>query len=534
MRPERSSLLAWARCQIAGIALCLAFLFLQKTGAVAANPSPAEQTAVLFNSSDPASAALAHFYAQQRKIPEDQIVGVPCPQTEEISRETFDGQIADPLRAAFLARGWWLPEDSEHPERGLRSSRIRYLAVIRGIPLRVGETLGYAGDDPTGPQAVRTRNEASVDSELVLLGRWNRSISGAIENPYFGSFTPVADTGATGLLMVGRLDGPTPELVRQRILEALRAEQTGLKGFVWVDARGGAEGPYAEGDRWLDQAARQARRHGFPVVYDRLEPCFPEGFPMRNVAVYFGWYAEHCCGPFKEPCFLPGAVAVHIHSFSALSLRDPHRNWCAPLLAAGAAATAGNVAEPFLALTPNLDIFWQRLRAGYTFAESGWMSERVLSWMTTFIGDPLYRPFPETPEKSVADLWTTYASAAVRWGRDSAGAAAELQAAARKSRSGILWEGLGLLHEHAGEMAAAEAAWEAARAAYSDPADRLRVLAWEWGILCRTAKKGRLDALARAGRSLVRGRSEAVWWEALAGAGGAGAGSVASPPEGTR
>jgi hypothetical protein len=30
---------------------------------------------------------------------------------------------------------------------------------------------------------------------------------------------------------------------------------------------------------------------------------------------------------------------------------------------------------------------------GYTFGEAAWAAQPVLSWQTTVIGDPLYRPF---------------------------------------------------------------------------------------------------------------------------------------------
>ena len=123
---------------------------------------------------------------------------------------------------------------------------------------------------------------------------------------------------------------------------------------------------------------------------------FPEGYPMRYAALYLGWYSEKIGGPFVRPGFrfLPGAIAVHIHSFSAATVRDPKANWVGPLLDLGAAATVGNVYEPYLSLTPHLDILEERLRLGFTFAEAAYSSQRVLSWMTTFVGDPLYRPFP--------------------------------------------------------------------------------------------------------------------------------------------
>jgi hypothetical protein len=68
----------------------------------------------------------------------------------------------------------------------------------------------------------------------------------------------------------------------------------------------------------------------------------------------------------------------------------------APLVTRGAAATTGNVYEPYLDLTPHLDVLNERLLQGFTFAESVYMSLKVLSWMTTVVGDPLYRPFAGT------------------------------------------------------------------------------------------------------------------------------------------
>ena len=116
--------------------------------------------------------------------------------------------------------------------------------------------------------------------------------------------------------------------------------------------------------------------------------------------------------------FERGAVAAHIHSFSASTLRDPRKNWCAPLIAAGAAATIGNVYEPYLGLTTAFDVFFDRLRAGFTFAESCYMGQRFLSWMNTFVGDPLYRPFAPadgTSEATPKNEWDAYRVGARAW-----------------------------------------------------------------------------------------------------------------------
>jgi hypothetical protein len=58
-------------------------------------------TLVVYNSSDPSSAALAAFYAKRRGIPPEHIVGLGCPASDEISRAQYDETIAEPLRRIF-------------------------------------------------------------------------------------------------------------------------------------------------------------------------------------------------------------------------------------------------------------------------------------------------------------------------------------------------------------------------------------------------------------------------------------------------
>ena len=149
------------------------------------------------------------------------------------------------------------------------------------------------------------------------------------------------------------------------------------------------------GDAWLAEIPEQLHKVGVPVVCDDSPGLFPPGYPMTDCALYYGWYAGQVTGPFAQPefRFVSGAVAVHIHSFSGATLRDPNANWVAPLVAHGAAATIGNVYEPYLQLTAHLDVFNDRLLHGFTFAESAYMSMPALSWMSVMVGDPLYRPY---------------------------------------------------------------------------------------------------------------------------------------------
>jgi tetratricopeptide (TPR) repeat protein len=103
--------------------------------------------------------------------------------------------------------------------------------------------------------------------------------------------------------------------------------------------------------------------------------------------------------------FMPGAFAYHLHSFSAATLRSTKRQWVGPLLEKGATATMGFVAEPFLGGTPNIATFFERFTfSGFTFGEAAYASQYCVSWQTTVVGDPLYRPFGRSAAELNDDL----------------------------------------------------------------------------------------------------------------------------------
>ncbi len=462
----------------------------------------AAATLVVFNESDPESRELAFFYALKRGIPKDQVIGLPCATAEQISREEYDTRIAEPLRRLFTTNFWWTQRDPESPLGPVATNKIRFVALMRGIPLKIAGTTGYPGDKATGPEPIASRNEAAVDSELAVLGFPTRTISGAFNNPYFRSYLPIVDADRPELLLVCRLDGPSAAIVRKMIVDSLEAEKTGLNGFTYVDARGlnADSGGLLEGDKWMLAVAKKARERGAPVILDNGPGMFPDAYPLRHAANYFGWYSEHVAGPFAEPGFqfAPGAIACHIHSFSADTVRDRTKNWVGPLLNAGAAATLGNVYEPYLALTPQLDIFHERLQGGFTFAESAYMAQRALSWMTTFVGDPLYRPYPARAKIGNSE-WDAYRSGAQAWfkgGRKTGQAA--LAQSGKRLRSGVVYEGLGLLELTADEKTDALAAFQQARKFYKRPDDIIRVAIHEVILLMSAKRTSDAHALARA------------------------------------
>lgn len=470
----------------------------------------AAATVVVYNQNVPESAALAKFYAQKRNIARDHLVALDCPADEEISRDQFDRTIAAPLRAIFRKRKWWTQLSDEHPEMGVSSNSIRFVALIKGMPLKIRAQPDYPGDKK-GPVPIGDRNEASVDSELAALGRYTREISGAQTNPYYNSSLDIHSFGEPGILLVCRLDAPSAATVRRMITDAIAAEKYGLWGRAYIDRSRNTTPGMEIGDEWLGAIIRDVHKVGIPVVNEETPAVFPNGYAMSDCSLYYGWYAGAVTGPFLRPefRFVPGAIAVHIHSFSAATLRDPNANWVGPLLQKGAAATLGNVYEPYLQLTAHLDIFNARLLQGFTFAESAYMSMRVLSWMSVMVGDPLYRPFvswqsetENAPGKS--SPWQAYH----RFALDNVAVEpAEYRKKARifasRSDNGAVIEDLGMVEYTEGNYDAALGYFRQARTIYKKLDDLLRVVLEQASTLIKQEKPGAALALLRSVLSVM-------------------------------
>jgi uncharacterized protein (TIGR03790 family) len=388
--------------------VCLAVLTLFAGRVAPAQDERAAEVAVLFNSALPESRGVAEYYAAQRGIPASQLVGLSLPPSEGITRSDFEDRLVKPLLGELTSRGLLKlrdeirPAQEDRPGRVVQSiveSRVRTFAICWGVPLRVLEDASRR-EPETGslPEPLR-RNEAAVDAELVALPLLlsGQPITGPLGNPAYGATNGAAIGPANGLFVVGRLDGPTPALARRLVDRAIEAEQKGLLGRAYFDLRAAREAGYLAGDRWISNSWALARAYGFDTYLDRQPASLPTGLPFNHVALYAGWYEPHLCGPFSvAPVeFVPGAIAYHLHSFSAATLRSTNLNWCGPLVHRGVTATMGTVAEPFLDGTPDVAACFSRLMFfRFTWGEANVAAQRMLSWQLTTVGDPLYRPFP--------------------------------------------------------------------------------------------------------------------------------------------
>ena len=395
----------------------LVVILLLAVGAPLARADPRE-VVVVYNSKMAASKMVAEHYAAARHIPKSQIFGFPLATGLDMSRVDFETDLQEPLADTLENKGLWTFGDvvvpygngmPKHTNHVVTSSRIRYLVLCYGVPLRIDEdpTLEEYGETNV-PAAFRS-NTASVDSELAWLPaiKMHPALFGPMRNWIYGTTNESLLSATNGILLVGRLDGPTPEIACGLVDKAIAAERDGLWGRAYIDARGLDKGDrYYYGDQLMLTSATITTEMGFDTTIDTNSATFPASFPLSNVGIYCGWYDGTVSGPFTLPQveFMPGAFAYHLHSFSAADLRSFSNNWVGPLLAKGATCTMGCVSEPYLTFTPDITFFLRAWAHGWTFGEAAWAAQPGLSWQTTVVGDPLYCPYAREPVPMHNDL----------------------------------------------------------------------------------------------------------------------------------
>ncbi len=282
----------------------------------------------------------------------------------------------------------------------------RYFGVRGVFHLAISEQEQYSHKD----------SEASVDSELSLLwlNRHEYDLKGRTPNPLYAwgpsKTDPANDTRGmrSPLLMVSRIDAPTSKLARQMVDKALMAEQMGLSGTVYLDARGlTPKEPLGYGD--YDQSLRDMAhlikaKTSYPVILENTKKRFKRFGEASQVALYAGWYRlRHYEDAFS---FNPGAIGYHIASGEAISIHNPkEKGWCKNALERGITVTIGPTSEPYVDAFPKPTEFFGLLLTGrYTLVEAYYLSTRHVGWRMVLFGDPLYNPWKGMSLAKLEDL----------------------------------------------------------------------------------------------------------------------------------
>lgn len=384
---------------------------------------------IVANKDMPESISVARHYASKRKVPDENIILLSLPKGEDILRVDFETKLAEPLREALKSK----------------KDKIKVLLTVYGVPLRVGGKVLNADDkvkaDDIKKQLDSSRKElavaekdktekdkldglkkkvaelndqhrisisleslACVDSELMCLWWPAYELSRWQPNPLYWKAPKELNNRFPNTLMTCRLDGPTADIAKRLVDDAVEVEANGLKGKVYFDARGisfnsknpGDSTGYGGYDESFREAAALLKSAGMDVTLDDKGALF-EPDSCKDAALYSGWYSH---ATFIDCCkYVKGAVAWHLASSEAITLRNPaSKVWCPNLLQKGVAATLGPVAEPYTIAFPKPAEFFGFLATGkYTLVETYSRTTYLTSWMTVLVGDPLYNPYKNTP-----------------------------------------------------------------------------------------------------------------------------------------
>ena len=222
----------------------------------------ADELLVVANRNAQGSIGLARYYMNKRGVPEENLLRIFVTDEETCSRADYDQLIARPVREKLA-------------EYSL-AKRPRCVVIVKGVPLRIRalpltkeEQLEIAGltdererlngqmsviSDDAGKKEVSDalsavekkikafqwahNTGASVDSELMLVLAEKYPLAMWVPNPFFLGFQDERlKLAKKDVIMVSRLDAPTPEIVQRMIDDAIAAEKDGLTGTAYFDAR---------------------------------------------------------------------------------------------------------------------------------------------------------------------------------------------------------------------------------------------------------------------------------------------------------
>ena len=395
-------------------------LFIKPEFSIALEP---HEILVVANKNASRSEGLARFYLEKRGIPEKNLVLLWVTDKEVCTREDYIKEIVPPVRRFIY---------------GSAGKSIRCIVTMFGVPLKISPPelnekeqmeLNYLTEKKdklareidasaaTDKDIVarhdkvirqikdyKTRHDkwASLDSELCLVKKNKYNLSLWLPNPFYLPYKNIKqmEISREDIIMVSRLDGPDAKTVKRIINDSIEAEEKGLSGNAYFDARWKEPDDkkklsgYALNDKLIHIAAKVVEKSGLmaEVIKNDEGTLFQAG-ECPDAALYCGWYSlARYVDAFT---WVKGSIGYHVASSECATLKAGNSQvWCKRMLEKGIAATIGPVGEPYVESFPNPEIFFKFLLDGYLgLVECYYLSLPFVSWKMVLVGDPLYKPF---------------------------------------------------------------------------------------------------------------------------------------------
>lgn len=306
----------------------------------------ADRLGVLYNLDDAASVQVAVYYAAQRRIPRENVIGIHLPDARVITPEMFT-----PIRARVLDQ---LP------------AAVQSLLLVWSRPYAVGcmsITAAFAAGYRAafcGSGCVRTPPSPLFNSDGWL---------------------PVDTVGWWPAMLLPSND---PTMARELINRGIAADGSHPPGTLYLvrtpdETRNVRAATYTDVEMMLARRIRTAQMSS--PVHGSIEEAI--GYFTGTTQVT----------ELSQIHFRAGAIADHLTSSGGLlegADQMPALSW----IAQGATASYGSVSEPcnFLEKFPNIRVLFEHYTHGETALEAYWKSV-AMPGQGLFIGEPLSRPY---------------------------------------------------------------------------------------------------------------------------------------------
>lgn len=292
---------------------------------------------------------------------------------------------------------------------------IDVIVTTKGMPLRI--EVPYGNPDPNS--IFSWERYSSLESELTRVDTISTSVEMGDQmwwwpgephhsaNPYYDAGTAF-DNQTYGMRLTSRLDGFTTADVIASIDRAQVAfVGTGIYSEFVLDDDPNA--PAADVDHMPELVANVLNPRGLLNTYDETDLFVADAYHSVLGYVSHGRNGsappDYLADPLNGIQFdlANGAVFHSWESFNAYSFVEGGnrggQGLVAEWIARGGTAGAGHVQEPLAspATITNEDLMFEMLLDGFTWAEAAWNATVQLSFVNTFVGDPLMQFRPLVP-----------------------------------------------------------------------------------------------------------------------------------------
>jgi uncharacterized protein (TIGR03790 family) len=308
----------------------------------------AQRLGVIYNLDQSSSRDIALFYAAQRHVPAENIIGIHLPDTKAVTPEIFS-----PIRERLLEQ---LP------------ARVQSLLLVWSKPFAVG------------CMSITSAMAAGYRNEFCPSG-----CARTPSNPLFDTdgWLPADTVGWWPAMLLPTGD---PALARELIRRGLSADGNGPPGVLYLV-------------RTNDKArnVRAATYSGTEVILAHRLPVEVMSTPITHEVTNAIGYFTGAVNVEEMPLirFRSGALADHLTSAGGV-LEGGGQMLALSWIAHGATASYGSVSEPcnFLEKFPNVAVLFEHYTHGETALEAYWKSVQMPG-QGLFIGEPLARPYAE-------------------------------------------------------------------------------------------------------------------------------------------